>query len=465
MNEGVDTPERDRNRFIALAALIVVVATALRLLYVFTTRVESPLYGDSLQYMAYAWNLLNHGVFSFSPPHSAVAVPDSYRGPGYPLFVAMALWFGGEDPQSGIQLALVFQALISGATVLLSIAIARLWMSRGFALTVGVFVALWPHLISFSGTLMSETLFGFFVALGLWLVCMAQRDGRLRIAIAAAGAFGCAYFVNPTILFFPFLVGALLLRVGKPRLAAVFVAVSLLAPAVWMIRNANLDLRSSDFRRAAENIVQGSSPLYLQAFNSRWVSPEAKAIVDYANEETKRIAADPRAGFAAVFERIGADPGTYLAWYLLEKPYTLWDWSIIVGTGDIYYPVTLDSPFKRIAVLGFIKDVARWSNPLLFALAAIAAFRFGFWRVRRSGAKGEFVPVLLALFLLYVTAIHVVFQAEPRYSIPYRPEEIVLAFVFIFGVRRWYAGRFVAHTDPSGTMLAASAATKGAAER
>jgi hypothetical protein len=28
---------------------------------------------------------------------------------------------------------------------------------------------------------------------------------------------------------------------------------------------------------------------------------------------------------------------------------------------------------------------------------------------------------------LYLTAVHVALQAEPRYSVPYRPEEIMLA--------------------------------------
>lgn len=46
--------------------------------------------------------------------------------------------------------------------------------------------------------------------------------------------------------------------------------------------------------------------------------------------------------------------------------------------------------------------------------------------------RQAYAAVAVALFVLYVTAIHVVFQSEPRYGIPYRPEEILLAVTALF---------------------------------
>jgi hypothetical protein len=78
----------------------------------------------------------------------------------------------------------------------------------------------------------------------------------------------------------------------------------------------------------------------------------------------------------------------------------------------------------------------------LFGLSIAAALYFAGGGLRRSSAVA-FVPVVCGLLMVYVTALHAVFQAEPRYSIPYRPEQLVITCVAIAAIvarlARWRA--------------------------
>ena len=439
--------QEHRSRFALAAGLITLFGLALRLLYVLTARVDQPIYGDGLQYMVYAWNLLNHGVFSCSPAGSSIVVPDSYRGPGYPLFLAAALGLGGGDVDAGVRYARLGQVFLGAAGVPLTIALARQWIGNHWALLAGVLVACWPHLVTFCGTLMSETLLGFFILLGLWFLCAGERRGSKTHMAAGGVAFGCAYLVNAIVLIFPVLVSFALVRRGRATLAAVLMAAAVAAPAIWGWRNLHVVSAETEFNHAIDAFVWGSSPVYMPAFNSRWVDPDAKRIVEFQIEEANRVRADPVSGFARIFERMGQDPLAYLSWYLLEKPFALWDWPIVIGNGDIYYPPTRDSAFERIAALRGIKIALQWLNPLLFGLALWSALRF-LGRALAGRREPSLTPVALAIFMLYVTAMHAILQAEPRYSIPYRPVEIILALgtlAALAGVARRRSSRWPGH--------------------
>ena len=147
---------------------------------------------------------------------------------------------------------------------------------------------------------------------------------------------------------------------------------------------------------------------------------------------------------AVYFVHMGAAPGYYLRWYLLEKPYLLWDWDIRVGAGDIYVNAIDRSPFERNPMLRGLRSLLHLLNPLVFvlALAGLLAIARRSWRGEASGAA-----MLTALAFVYVTAIHNVFQAEPRYAIAYRPEELLLAFAALAALAEaWRRRRGLAGT-------------------
>jgi 4-amino-4-deoxy-L-arabinose transferase-like glycosyltransferase len=434
---------RAKIRFIALAALVVFLALTVRVVYVFAAKVEYPIRGDVNQYVLYAWNLTHRGVFSTSLPEAEVAVPDSYRGPGYPLMLALTMVLAGHSDlplrlgpdghmvlgyvmDTWMRYALYLQVICGAATVLLVILLARMWLSRSLTLCVGLAVALWPHLIVFSGTLLSETLFAFAIALSLWLLCLAEKGRNARLMSFASLSFGAAYLINPIILIFPLLVGAVLCIRSDRRLGAALLLPFVLAPLAWGLRNADADGGMGTFEHVAETFVVGSWPQFYKAYNSRFNNEISTQIMQSESEEQTVLVRDPSRGLAMIAARMAQDPNYYLDWYLLVKPYLFWDWAVRIGAGDIYALKTENSPFDRYPILRGVKNVASAINPFIFILS-IYAMLIVVWRCMFRGEQQSIMPVVPAALLVYVTAIYVLLQAEPRYSIPFKPIEILLA--------------------------------------
>ena len=131
-------------KFRWLAFAVFLLALVVRLAYFFGAQVDHPIRGDIVQYVNYAWNLLNHGTFSLADPGSAQVSPDAFRGPGYPAFLAVWIWLVGPGG-NWYFVAVMAQLLIGALLAPLSIAWTRLWLPRGAALSVGFLVTLWPH--------------------------------------------------------------------------------------------------------------------------------------------------------------------------------------------------------------------------------------------------------------------------------------------------------------------------------
>jgi len=431
MPEPMTPPDADpkgRTRFLGISVAITLLAFLLRMLYLWTAQVDIPIRGDSFGYWTYASNLLAHGTFSSSPPDGATIVPDSFRGPGYPLFLAMCAKLGGV-PGRALATTQAVQILIGSALVPLTIALARSWLPRPAALLAGLLVALWPHLIVFSSTFLSETLFAFMLLLMAVTMVAAQRRGSHILGVSSGLVGGLAYLVNPVVLLFPPVIAGLLATRRQARLGLSLLLGFTLVAGAWSIRNSGLPDSASAGHRASMNLVEGSWPLFLDAHNDQAINEVARAIADAVREEEELMSRDPQAGFQSMWGRFQEDPRYYLRWYLLDKPYLLWEWRIRIGWGDIYFAETRDSPFDRNSTLRAMHGFFRWSNPYLFALASLGALICLVRMVRRT--EQPFPLVVVALFFVYITAIHTVFQAEPRYSVAYRPFEILLAVSII----------------------------------
>src|SRR5678815_1649225 len=161
--------------------------------------VVDPIRGDAVQYYSYAWNLLNHHVFSMANPGAELVPPDSYRAPGYPLLLAawMALvddfdlWFAGV-----VLTQCVLGALTAGMTILL----ARFWLPLGWSVLAGLLAAVWPHSITVTAYPLSETLFGFLAIVSMLLYGLMLKRRTPVVAVSAGLCLGLATLVNPTLL-------------------------------------------------------------------------------------------------------------------------------------------------------------------------------------------------------------------------------------------------------------------------
>ena len=459
-NQTGPKPDYRQRNFLFGLAIIGLIALLLREYFILVTQVQAPIRGDILEYANYAWNLLYRHTFSATAPGAAVVIADAYRGPGYPLFLAATMLAGGDGGRWYF-IALHAQALLGTATVLMGILLARHWLSRGWSLAAGMLMAVWPHHIAATGALLSELVFGFLLMLALLLTAEAARRRSWGWVAAAGIAYGYAYLVNPIVLLFPLLVALVFWKAGLGRKGVVVLLIALAFAGVWAGRNAMLQPHPDITGRAQINFVQGSWPQYHHARNDSQIvgsdtRPIAQSIMRAIDEETRLLGKDPRAGLRAMAERMQSDPGYYARWYAFGKPWLLWDWDIRVGAGDVYFHVVTHSPLDTHPLLRGIKSMLHALNPAIFLLSLAAGAGILGFRLRRPASVG-IVPLLVALFFVYVTLVHTVFQAEPRYSIPYRPMELLLAVTALAVATGWLRRRSARHPLPRPALEAQEA--------
>jgi hypothetical protein len=382
-----------RRAFLFTSGLIVLGALLLREWFVLTMVVPNPNQGDVGAYLRYAMHLAEDGTFSQA---TGPAVPDAFRSPGYPFLLSL-LYPGTWEDGRWFSLIYQLQCLLGAATVAGVIALARTWLSRPWALLCGLWMAIQAHHVAATGAILTEVLFGLCIVLGL--LYHQRKSG----GITAGAWLGLGYLVNPVVAFLPFLLG------GKRWLATC--AVMLLCIGGWSLRNHVQDVDGGS--RATMNFVQGSWRTYHAAH--KWPGMYADTM-RRIGEETALMEASPKAGLEAVGERLARDPWESLAWYA-SKPYLLWEWDIRIGQGQHY---TIDQRHTIThSGIGLLVTVVQWTlNPLAFCLA--------FCGIVLGLARGG--PLrMVAIAAIYFTAVHVVLQAEPRYAIPYRSLEILLA--------------------------------------
>lgn len=421
--------------WIGALLLVTALALALRWYYVSTAKVIDPIRADAAQYYRYAWNLAHHAVFSGAPPGAARILPDSYRDPGYPLL--LAAWMKLFSNQGYWYAAVLFtQAAIGALTVPLTMQLGRRWLSRGWATGAGLLIALWPHNIVIASNILSETLFGFLCVLAMLLAAEACQRRSRWWSISAGVAFGAAALTNAVLLPFGILLALYLAwrRLAPRRVWVALLIGAAVLPGAWAVRNLQLPSQASAHSstdRALENLVQGSWPAYHAAYVLLAHGDQRGADVFRAiNAEYDLLRSAPAAGAHEILHRLGEHPWRYLEWYTLHKPRVFWGWRIRVGQNDMYVYAAVESPFDRQPAMRTIAAVAHSINPLLalLMLGCLATALVQYWRHGNAAQhRGQIVRDAVLLLVLYTTVVYSLLQADPRYSIPFRSFEMLLA--------------------------------------
>jgi len=408
----------EKRTFLILSALVVLLAFVVREWFVLTMVVPEPNQGDVGAYLRYALHLVWDGTFSMN---NWAAIPDAFRSPGYPMVLAALFPSDGSAP---VWFARVYQAqvLLGTATVAMTIALARRFMPFGFALMAGLWMAVQPHHVASTGTLLTECLFGALLLGGL--LAASYERGWL-----AGLGFGLSYLTNPVGAVVP-LVSAVSLQ--RKQAVAMLLVVGV-AIGGWAVRNAVVDAHGG---RAMINFVQGSWPEYHDTAKWPWRWPAKYEAIN------REVAAGE---VAPVVHRLAEDPARYAGWYA-SKPWLLFDWEVRIGHGMAYVVTMRDTPLDKPPLL--MTTTLQWVlNPLLFCLA-FCGIVLG---LVRGGTEQ-----MVALSVIALTAVHVLFQAEPRYSIPYRSLEVVLAFgalAYLDALRRTLTAPAYVNGEEGGVKL------------
>ena len=382
---------------------------------------------DAGEYLAYASNLVHKGVYSKSDP-AGEPRPDSYRSPGYPLFLSAVLLTAGDA--AALKIVIYIQTLLSATLVLLTYFAGRFMLSPFGAAAAAALVAFSPHLVAMSNCVLSETLFAFMLLTALFFFQAALKS-HSKMDFAVSGIlFGYAYWVNEACLFLPVLLSMVALiraRLKKnealsgPVLPGLLLMLGLfsLFPLSWNVRNA-VSLPANAPRagdRAAVTMSHGAYPGFI------YKSPQYKRFPYREDPDQPEFGASFESFFHILWERSKAQPGRYLTWYLAGKPYYLWSWDIIQGVGDVYvYPVR-SSLYQSSAFAAVTRGVMRALHPAVVALALIGVLLGlkALWDVR-TGRSSDRSPIFVISVCCYFTLIYMVFAPWPRYSIPLRPE-------------------------------------------
>jgi hypothetical protein len=359
---------------------------------------------------------------------------------------------------------LLCQALLGALTVTAAVQLGRYWLPAPWAIGAGLLMAAWPHSIAINGYLLTETLFGFLCAASLLLWASACQRRSHWLAAASGVAFGAAALTNAVLLPFGVLL-AVLTAWRRPRLRKICLTLAigaLLLPVGWSVRNMQIPsgaLHSSSRDRALQNLVQGSWPSYHPAWRE-WIfgdateKANARTMLNAIDKEYRTLQTSPDQGIENITHRLGQHPLHYAAWYLLRKPYELWAWDIQIGQGDIYPYPTAHSPFRTNRSWLSLEAFCRALNPLLMLLA-LASVICMITPKRLTGIPDKYAdhPALVAIacLLTFVTLVYTALQSEPRYSIPFRSFEILLAMTAAAKIAAWRHRRKHTTAEPAAT--------------
>jgi 4-amino-4-deoxy-L-arabinose transferase-like glycosyltransferase len=421
--ESVQPAAWTRRQIVALVA-IATLAFLVRIYYVHSAVIVDPIRGDAVQYMIYAINLLDHHVFSMQT--GATPLADGFRDPGYPAFLAALMKVAGRQ-QGFYLLTLNVQSVISAATVAMYFVLARRWLGITAAVVVGLGMTFWPHAITLTGYVLSETLVAFLFALALILLQVACDRRSHRIGAASGLVFAAAAMTNATLL--PVLPLFALIALWRDRdrrtIWSMVLLAALIPSTVWSVRGVSLAPGASDGAgdRIAMNFVQGSWPEYHSAWSSTFIKREEapKAVLNAIDADYNRLKENRAQGLARILNRLSSEPLRYALWYL-SKPIELWGWEIGIGNGGIYVFPTLQSPLSGHGPLRVTTDLLIITNPLLMSFAL-----FGLLAVAATARTRPVTLVLGAFSVSLLTAVFTVLQADARYAAPYRGLEWVLA--------------------------------------
>ncbi|MFH0965749.1 MAG: glycosyltransferase family 39 protein [Planctomycetota bacterium] len=338
--------------------------------------------------------------------------PTAYRSPLYPVLVAGVLKFSGGN----LAVLAVLQAALGALIAVVAAGIADELAGRVAAILAGALVACDPFLIYFSGEIMTETVFTFFVAGAVYFLLRSLRRpsvGRTCLAALFVAAAGLTRPIGWGLLPLAALF-ALAQRASVGRRVASALAVLLvgaLAAAPWVIRNFIIfNAFIPNTTHGGYTFVLGNNPSLYDAMRrgEPWLrgSPSFDAF-EKENAEARQGKGEV-AGDAEMWRRgkafVREQPKAAL-WLALKKIEALWR------------PAPTGLSVRGI-VPGFVRYALGAFSLVLYAAATVGIISL----------KGKPLPLVLFLYCpALFTMTHAVFWSQLRFRVPLHPLLAALA--------------------------------------
>lgn len=161
---------------------------------------------DTPQYLVPAREMVEqHRFFSDGSQQARVwnfpitSAPEITRTPGYPLLLAVGLWFGHVEI-----VTLGLQVLLSCFTVYMVYQTALLvFASERIAVVAAALYAIEPLSVLFSSLLSAESLFSALLMVGVYFLVRYLRERSLTDRLVSGGALAMGVYVRPAGYFCP----------------------------------------------------------------------------------------------------------------------------------------------------------------------------------------------------------------------------------------------------------------------
>ncbi len=396
-------------------------------------------------------------------PESPTFVPEVIRTPGYPAFVAGVYLVGGRNHLA----VAIAQAFVFAAICVVVYFITRRLASERTAMAAAAATALFPPIPYFGALVLTEVWTTFVLALAILVALRAAQERRLGDFALAGLLFGCTTLVRPAFVLLPFglAIGMPLLvrsqRAPMNRLAgwatlAMVAAVTLLP---WLAYNYAYLGRFT--LSPAGGVGRG---LWEGSWQGRWPGRVHADLTAIAGEASPPAALDERVQAVASATRLPVGP---MLDYVHEWRDIRRIWEDPVDPMErAHARVIADQAYGRAAVRHIGDDLRGWITrhltrslfvlwasdiPIrytdinatatwivrtmwLIQVGLLAAAALGWLTLWRRGGHTE--AALLALPLLYVTAVHLPLLCETRQSLPVKPIVLVLVVIGTVHERR-----------------------------
>ena len=404
-------------------------------------------------------------------PDSPVFIPEVIRTPGYPAFVAVIYRLFGEHTLP----VAIAQAFVFALICLIAYALAQRVAGERAATIAAVMTALFPPLPYYGALVLTEVWTTFMMVLACLVCLRAIQQDRIRDFVLAGVLFSLTTIVRPAFVLLPFglAMGMPILvpsersrsrRVGQWAALAIAAAITL---TPWFTYNYVYLGRFT--LSPAGGIGRG---LWEGSWQGRWPGRAHNELTQLADQDRARTELDARV--RAIASDNGIPPQDMLA-YVHEWQDIRRIWEAPTDPMErARARVVADEEYLRAAISHIREDVAGWAlRRVLFGTFILWAsdipIRYtdindvpplvirAIWLVQvvllGVAAAGLVIllrqyrfaeAALLALPLLYVTAVHVPLLCETRQSLPVKPLVIVLAAIAVSALAngmRWTVKR------------------------
>ena len=383
---------------------------------------------DERHYVRLATNLLEGHGFAWSPGE-----PTSIRPPLYPAFLA-GLWT--ITGPSAFQTVRVCQIVMAVLTTLLMFRLGTRVYGRDAGYLAAAVFWLYPSLIYFNFTILSETLFVLLLVAFLLLAVRLVQQPAIWPAVLCGVTLGIAALARSVVWPLPLLLCPLLVMLmpgsfkSRVALSALVLAAYAAVLAPWAVRNTRL--------QGVTTIVDTMGGINLRMGNYEY-TPEDRmwATVDLMKGEKEWS-----------YELTSQNPGVHFTEGQKDK----WAQQKAIEYIQSNVGTTVRRDLIKFADLWgiereFIASVQHGalSPPRWFAIMAGASIVGAYAAVVIMGVAGMWLAapgrrehVILLLPILFITAIHTLVYGHSRYHIPLMPIFGIYAVGLLSVRRRWW---------------------------